>query len=56
MAPKIPKAKIEDITKDPESFAIDFIEMEFTRAIPKFLKGFKIGQKFGKELMDNIDE
>ena len=51
--PKLPKAKPEDIEKDPNEYALNFVEVEFTKAISKFIKSYNMGKKLGQELMKN---
>ena len=45
----IPQENIDEIVKNPEQYALDFIELEFARTIPKFIKSYKNGLKFGKK-------
>ena len=45
----IPQAKIEDVMKDPRQYALDFIELEFARTVPKFIKAYGVGFDFGKK-------
>jgi len=49
----IPKANIKDAIKNPKQFALDFIELEFAKALPKYIKSFKLGKNFGKEVIEN---
>ena len=44
---KLPEISIENILKDPRQFAYDFIEIEFAKAIPKFIESFESGKEFG---------
>ena len=43
---EFPDASIEDILKDPEKFAYDFIQLEFAKAIPKFVEAYNTGKEF----------
>ena len=43
---KLPDASIEDILKNPKQFAYDFIELEFAKAIPKFVEAYNSGKEF----------
>ena len=54
--PKFPKISAEKLRKDPKSFAFDVIEASFIKHIPSFIKAYKLGQKFGKELLNNAEE
>jgi len=45
----IPQANIEDVSKDPRQYALDFIELEFAKTVPKFLKAYRMGFDFGKK-------
>ena len=49
----IPKANVKDIIKNPRQFALDFIELEFAKALPANIKSFKLGKKFGEDLLEN---
>lgn len=44
----VPQADIDDVIKDPRQYALDFIELEFARNVPKFIESYKAGSKFGK--------
>ena len=44
--------KASEIIKDPTQYALDFIEASFIQNIPAFLKAYKAGRKFGKDLVD----
>ena len=46
---EIPQAKIDDIIKNPRQYALDFIELEFSKNVPKFIKAYKMGFNFGKK-------
>ena len=46
---EIPQAKIDDIIKNPRQYALDFIELEFAKNVPKFIKAYKMGFNFGKK-------
>ena len=42
----LPEASIENILEDPKQFAYDFIEIEFAKAIPKFIEAYNAGKEF----------
>ena len=46
---EIPQVDIDDVIKDPKQYALDFIELEFAKMVPRFLEAYKIGNKFGKK-------
>ena len=46
---EIPQADINDVIKNPRQYALDFIELEFAKTIPKFIKAYKEGFAFGKK-------
>lgn len=48
--PKIPNKSIEDVLENPEQYALDYIEMEFVKNLPKFIKGYELGKKLKKDL------
>ena len=50
---EIPKADIKSVIEDPGQYAKDFIEMSFVKFIPRYIKSYKLGKEFGKELNDN---
>ncbi len=37
---------IEEILKDPKQYAYDIIELEFAKAIPKFVEAYNAGREF----------
>ena len=45
----IPQAKIDEVIKNPRQYALDFIELEFAKTVPKFIKAYKEGFAFGKK-------
>ena len=47
---EIPKADIKSVIEDPGQYAKDFIEMSFVKFIPRYIKSYKLGKEFGKEL------
>ena len=47
---EIPKGNIKAIIKDPGQYAKDFIEVSFAKFIPRYIKSYKLGKEFGKEL------
>ena len=46
---EIPNQDINTIISDPRKYALDFIELEFARTVPKFIKSYKNGLEFGKK-------
>ena len=45
----IPQADIDEVINDPRQYALDFIELEFAKTVPKFIKAYKEGYAFGKK-------
>ena len=45
----VPQADINEVVKDPRQYALDFIELEFARTVPKFIKAYGMGFDFGKK-------
>tara|TARA_Y100000401_G_scaffold98144_1_gene85803 strand:+ start:2270 stop:2404 length:135 start_codon:yes stop_codon:yes gene_type:complete len=39
---------IDEVIKDPRKYALDFIELEFAKNVPKFIEAYKHGFTFGK--------
>ena len=35
---------IEEVIADPDAYAMEFIEREFTRYLPRFMEAYKLGQ------------
>tara|TARA_R100000700_G_scaffold14115_1_gene19914 strand:+ start:7615 stop:7866 length:252 start_codon:yes stop_codon:yes gene_type:complete len=50
---KVPKKNIADVLDNPREYAINFIESSFVQYIPRYIKAHKLGQKFGKDLVEN---
>ena len=48
-----PKVNAKDIIKNPRQFALDFVELEFAKALPKYIQSYNLGKKFGKDLIKN---
>ena len=46
---EIPQDDINEVVKDPRGYALDFIELEFAKTVPKFIKSFNNGFAFGKK-------
>ena len=46
---EIPQADIEEVIKNPRQYALDFIELEFAKNVPKFIKAYDMSFKFGKK-------
>ena len=49
---EIPKGNIKSIIENPSQYAKDFIEVSFAKFIPSYIKSYKLGKQFGKELND----
>ena len=47
---EIPKGNIKSIIENPSQYAKDFIEVSFAKFIPRYIKSYKLGKEFGKEL------
>jgi len=45
----VPQADIKEVIKNPRQYALDFVELEFAKAVPKFVKAYKEGFTFGKK-------
>ena len=45
----IPQADIDEVINDPRQYALDFIELEFAKTVPKFIEAYKEGYAFGKK-------
>ena len=45
----IPQENIDEIVKNPEQYALDFIEAVFVANLPSFAEAYSLGVKFGKE-------
>ena len=45
----VPQDDIAEVIKDPRQYALDFIELEFARTVPKFIKSYNNGFEFGKK-------
>ena len=50
---KVPKENISAVIDNPREYAINFIERSFVQYIPRYIKAYKLGQKFGKDLGEN---
>ena len=46
---EVPQADIKEVIKDPRQYALEFIELEFAKTLPKFIKSYKNGFAFGKK-------
>jgi hypothetical protein len=46
---EVPQADIKEVIKDPRQYALDFIELEFAKALPKFIESYNNGFEFGKK-------
>ena len=45
----IPQVNIDEVIKNPRQYALDFIELEFAKNVPKFIEAYQQGFKFGKK-------
>ena len=45
----VPQDDIAAVVKAPRQYALDFIELEFAKTVPKFIKAYKEGYAFGKK-------
>ena len=45
----VPVVDINEVVNDPRQYALDFIELEFAKAVPKILEAYKGGLEFGKK-------
>ncbi|MAH48523.1 hypothetical protein CMI37_22040 [Candidatus Pacearchaeota archaeon] len=45
----IPQTNIDEVIKNPRQYALDFIELEFAKTVPKFIQSYKEGFAFGKK-------
>ena len=45
----IPQVEIDEVVKNPEQYALDFIEAVFVANIPSFAEAYNLGVKFGKK-------
>jgi hypothetical protein len=46
---EVPQVDINEVIKDPRQYALDFIELEFAKAVPKIIEAHKNGLAFGKK-------
>ena len=45
----VPQVDIGEVIKDPRQYALNFIELEFAKTVPKFIKSYNNGLKFGQK-------
>ena len=45
----VPQSDIDEVIKDPRRYALDFIELEFSKAVPKFIESYNNALRFGKK-------
>ena len=50
---QIPQESIDKILEDPEQYGLDFIEQIFSQYVNFFTRANKLGDKFGKRVMEN---
>ena len=48
---EVPQDNINEILNDPRQYALDFVEANFTKHLPRYLKAYKLGSKFAKKNM-----
>ena len=48
----IPQASIKDVIKDPRQYALDFIELEFAKTVPKLKRHTEWVLILGKRIND----
>ena len=46
---EVPQVDINEVINDPRQYALDFIELEFAKAVPKIVEAHKNGLLFGKK-------
>ena len=49
--PTFTKISGSNLRKDPTEYALDVIEASFIKHIPLFIKAYKHGKQFGKDLL-----
>ena len=47
------KKDIDEIIKDPKQYGTDLVEIKFVENVKLFLKSYKLGSDFGKEVIEN---
>ena len=54
--PKFPKITAKKLIKDPEQYGYDVAEAAFIKYIPSFIKAYKAGKEFSKNLLENVNQ
>ena len=54
--PKFPKITAKELIKDPEQYGYDVAEAAFIKHIPSFIKAYKAGKQFSKDLLANAEQ
>ena len=54
--PKFPKITAKKLIKDPEQYGYDVSEAAFIKHIPAFIKAYKAGKEFSKNLLENAKQ
>jgi len=54
--PKFPNITARELIKDPEQYGYDVSETAFIKYIPAFIKAYKAGKKFSKNLLENAEQ
>ncbi|QDP54219.1 MAG: hypothetical protein Unbinned4234contig1003_5 [Prokaryotic dsDNA virus sp.] len=49
----IPQVDIDQVLENPEQYGYDFIENIFTQYVKVFTEAHKLGDEFGKRVMEN---
>ena len=50
------KSDVKSIDKDPQQYALDLIEANFVKNINNFVKAYKLGDAFAKDLIKNAED
>ncbi len=54
--PKFPKVSARDLIKDPKEYGYNVAEATFIKHIPSFIKAYKAGKEFSKNLLENAEQ
>ena len=47
---------IEEVMDDPEAYAVDYMEMMFSRHVSRFMLAYKLGEEFASKNMGVIED
>ena len=50
---KVKQADIKEVVRDPQQYALDFVEEVFVKYFNNAVKSYKLGDKFSKDLLNN---